>query len=167
MENNYSNVQLNFNQESGDISFRSEKEGSIYFLGLLAICCATLTSGFAGVYNEKLIKNGQQPSLLIRSIQLSKYPFFLLITQMSIFSFSFFRFVFCFLRLFRRSSKRRWSRQHTRVFLWVQSICVVNSNYAGNQSIKDPKLHSLLQKPNWNLLLFFLILLNFQRRSEE
>jgi Nucleotide-sugar transporter len=107
MENNYSNVQLNFNQESGDISFRSEKEGSIYFLGLLAICCATLTSGFAGVYNEKLIKNGQQPSLLIRSIQLSKYPFFLLITQMSIFSFSFFRFVFCFLRLFRRSSKRR------------------------------------------------------------
>ncbi|XP_046439034.1 UDP-N-acetylglucosamine transporter-like isoform X2 [Daphnia pulex] len=69
-------TQLNFNEESGDISFRSEKEGSVYFLGILAICCATLTSGFAGVYNEKLIKNGKQPSLLIRSIQLSLFSVF-------------------------------------------------------------------------------------------
>lgn len=63
--------QLNFDQENGDFSFRSEREGTVYVFGLVAIGCATLTSGFAGVYNEKLIKNGQQSSLLIRSIQLS------------------------------------------------------------------------------------------------
>jgi hypothetical protein len=42
-----------------------------YLFGLLAIGCATMTSGLAGVYNEKIIKNGQQPLLLIRSFQLS------------------------------------------------------------------------------------------------
>ncbi|XP_032788212.1 UDP-N-acetylglucosamine transporter isoform X2 [Daphnia magna] len=64
-------TQLNFNEESGDFSFRSQREGSVYVFGLIAISCATLTSGFAGVYNEKLIKNGKQSSLLIRSLQLS------------------------------------------------------------------------------------------------
>ncbi len=42
-----------------------------FYLGLCAVCCATLTSGFACVYNEKLMKDGKQPSLLIRNIQLS------------------------------------------------------------------------------------------------
>ncbi|XP_032788207.1 UDP-N-acetylglucosamine transporter isoform X1 [Daphnia magna] len=69
-------TQLNFNEESGDFSFRSQREGSVYVFGLIAISCATLTSGFAGVYNEKLIKNGKQSSLLIRSLQLSLFSVF-------------------------------------------------------------------------------------------
>ncbi|XP_057373730.1 UDP-N-acetylglucosamine transporter-like [Daphnia carinata] len=66
-------TQLNVNEESGGFSFRSQREGTVYVFGLIAISCATLTSGFAGVYNEKLIKNGKQSSLLIRSIQLSLF----------------------------------------------------------------------------------------------
>ena len=50
-------------------------KGIDYYLGLCAVCCATMTSGFAGVYNEKLMKDGKQPSLFIRSIQLSIYTF--------------------------------------------------------------------------------------------
>ena len=41
-----------------------------YYWGLCAVCCASLTSGFAGVFNEKLLKDGNQPSLFIRSLQL-------------------------------------------------------------------------------------------------
>lgn len=44
-----------------------------YVFGLMAVGCATFTSGFAGVYHEKIIKNGQQPSLLVRVIQLSTF----------------------------------------------------------------------------------------------
>lgn len=55
----------------GSISFRSENAGIGYYLGLLSVCLATVTSGFAGVYNEKLLKDGQQPILLVRSLQLS------------------------------------------------------------------------------------------------
>ena len=65
-------TQLNFDEKNGSFSFRSNQEGLNYFLGLWAVSCATLTSGFAGVYNEKLMKDGQQPSLFIRSIQLSQ-----------------------------------------------------------------------------------------------
>jgi len=50
-------------------------KGIDYYLGLCAVCCATMTSGFAGVYNEKLMKDGKQLSLFIRSIQLSIYTF--------------------------------------------------------------------------------------------
>jgi UDP-sugar transporter A1/2/3 len=50
----------------------AENEEASYYFGLLAISCATITSGFAGVYNEKIIKNGQQLLLLIRSFQLSR-----------------------------------------------------------------------------------------------
>ncbi len=64
-------LQVNFNREMGDLSWRAQREDATYLLGLLAIGCATMTSGFAGVYNEKVIKNGQQPLLLIRSLQLS------------------------------------------------------------------------------------------------
>ncbi|XP_046447980.1 UDP-N-acetylglucosamine transporter-like isoform X1 [Daphnia pulex] len=69
-------TQVHFHQESGDLSFRSNKDDATYWLGLLAIGCATMTSGFAGVYNEKIIKNGQQPLLLIRSFQLSLFCVF-------------------------------------------------------------------------------------------
>ena len=41
-----------------------------YYWGLCAVCCASLTRGFARVFNEKLLKDGNQPSLFIRSIQL-------------------------------------------------------------------------------------------------
>lgn len=69
-------TQVHFSKDSGIFSFRTGKEGPAYVLGLVSILCATLTSGFAGVYNEKLIKNGQQPLLLIRSIQLSLFCLF-------------------------------------------------------------------------------------------
>ena len=65
-------LQLNFDQATGGLGFRTKQEGINYFFGLWSVCCATLTSGFAGVYNEKLLKDGQQTSLFIRSIQLSK-----------------------------------------------------------------------------------------------
>jgi UDP-sugar transporter A1/2/3 len=61
--------QVNFHQEKGN--WRSENEDATHLFGLLAIGFASLSSGFAGVYNEKIIKNGVQPLLLIRSLQLS------------------------------------------------------------------------------------------------
>ena len=67
------NIQLNVESTGGQVSFRSETEGSSYFAGLLAVTSAALISGFTGIYNEKVMKNGQQPYFLIRSIQLSIY----------------------------------------------------------------------------------------------
>jgi UDP-sugar transporter A1/2/3 len=64
---------VNFHQEKGN--WRSENEDATHLFGLLAIGFASLSSGFAGVYNEKIIKNGVQPLLLIRSLQLSKFIF--------------------------------------------------------------------------------------------
>lgn len=61
-------VSFQFNGDSRGTS----KEGTNYFIGLLAVFSATLTSGFAGIYNEKLLKDGRQPILLIRSFQLGK-----------------------------------------------------------------------------------------------
>ncbi len=63
--------QVNFNRQIGRVSWRAQSEDATYLFGLLAIGFASLSSGFAGVYNEKIIKNGQQPLLLIRSFQLS------------------------------------------------------------------------------------------------
>jgi UDP-sugar transporter A1/2/3 len=65
-------TQVNFNGQMGDLSWRVQREDATYLFGLLAIGFASVSSGFAGVYNEKIIKNGQQPLLLIRSFQLSK-----------------------------------------------------------------------------------------------
>ena len=65
-------MKVNFHQEKGNWSLRSENADATYLFGLLAIGFASLSSGFAGVYNEKIIKNGVQPLLLIRSLQLSK-----------------------------------------------------------------------------------------------
>lgn len=44
---------------------------STYLYGIAAVLSAAMISSFAGVYNEKVLKNGQQPLLFIRSIQLS------------------------------------------------------------------------------------------------
>lgn len=68
-------MKVNFHQEKGIWSLRSENEDATHLFGLLAIGFASLSSGFAGVYNEKIIKNGMQPLLLIRSLQLSKFIF--------------------------------------------------------------------------------------------
>ena len=39
-------------------------------IGLVAVLTASLSSGFAGVFYEKLLKEGSQPSVIIRNIQL-------------------------------------------------------------------------------------------------
>lgn len=65
-------MKVNFSKENkGNWSLRSENEDATYLFGLLAIGFASLSSGFAGVYYEKIIKNGVQPILLIKSLQLS------------------------------------------------------------------------------------------------
>jgi hypothetical protein len=48
-------TQVNFNGQMGDLSWRAQEEDdATYLLVLLAIGCATMTSGFAGVYIEKI-----------------------------------------------------------------------------------------------------------------
>ena len=39
-------------------------------LGLLYVLAACVSSGFAGVYYEKLVKSGSQPSVIIRNLQM-------------------------------------------------------------------------------------------------
>jgi hypothetical protein len=46
----------------------------------VSVIGATVTSGLAGVYQEKLLKDGQQPFLLVRSAQLGK-PFKFVLAQ--------------------------------------------------------------------------------------
>lgn len=41
-------------------------------LGILAVCVSCISSGFSGVYFERLVKRGKQTSLIIRNIQLGK-----------------------------------------------------------------------------------------------
>jgi len=43
---------------------------SHHLVGLLAVLISSLSSGFAGVYYEKLLKESAQPSLVLRNIQL-------------------------------------------------------------------------------------------------
>jgi UDP-sugar transporter A1/2/3 len=42
-------------------------------VGLLAVLLACFSSGFAGVYYEKLVKESSQPSLVIRNLQLGVF----------------------------------------------------------------------------------------------
>lgn len=41
-------------------------------LGIFAVFVSCISSGFSGVYFERLVKRGTQPSLIIRNIQLGK-----------------------------------------------------------------------------------------------
>ncbi|XP_050734025.1 UDP-N-acetylglucosamine transporter-like isoform X2 [Eriocheir sinensis] len=42
-------------------------------LGILAVCVSCISSGFSGVYFERLVKRGKQTSLIIRNIQLGLF----------------------------------------------------------------------------------------------
>ena len=42
-------------------------------VGLLAVLTACFSSGFAGVFYEKLVKQSSQPSLVIRNLQLGLF----------------------------------------------------------------------------------------------
>ena len=44
--------------------------------GLLAVGCASITSGVAGVYTEKILK-GTDTSMWIRNVQLGEHPTYL------------------------------------------------------------------------------------------
>ena len=41
-----------------------------HLIGMLAVLASSFSSGFAGVYYEKLLKESAQPSVIIRNIQL-------------------------------------------------------------------------------------------------
>lgn len=48
---------------------KSESEKHSQFIGLVAVLCAACTSGFSGVYFEKILK-GAQTSLWLRNVQM-------------------------------------------------------------------------------------------------
>lgn len=50
-------------------SSKSESEKQSQFFGLIAVLCAACTSGFSGVYFEKILK-GSQTSLWLRNVQM-------------------------------------------------------------------------------------------------
>ncbi|KAL3943384.1 MAG: hypothetical protein SGBAC_002550 [Bacillariaceae sp.] len=56
-------------QVSGSASESNSEESQKRFLGLIAVLCAACTSGFSGVYFEKILK-GSQTSLWIRNVQM-------------------------------------------------------------------------------------------------
>lgn len=42
-------------------------------LGILSVFVSCISSGFSGVYFERLVKTGAEPSLIIRNIQLGEF----------------------------------------------------------------------------------------------
>mmetsp|Transcript_19543 Transcript_19543/g.23954 ORF Transcript_19543/g.23954 Transcript_19543/m.23954 type:complete len:401 (-) Transcript_19543:111-1313(-) len=56
-------------ENSGKEDSESDNSGQNRFLGLTAVLCAACTSGFSGVYFEKILK-GSKTSLWIRNIQM-------------------------------------------------------------------------------------------------
>ena len=58
-----------------------------HWWGIVSVIGATVTSGLAGVYQEKLLKDGQQPLLLVRSAQLGTlFKFVLSLKQSKLFN---------------------------------------------------------------------------------
>jgi UDP-sugar transporter A1/2/3 len=51
---------------------------------LVAVLTACFSSGFAGVYYEKLVKESSQPSLVIRNLQLGLFSLFFALVGMLI-----------------------------------------------------------------------------------
>mmetsp|Transcript_10949 Transcript_10949/g.26513 ORF Transcript_10949/g.26513 Transcript_10949/m.26513 type:complete len:383 (+) Transcript_10949:37-1185(+) len=56
-------------QVSGSQDESNKEESNKRFIGLVAVLCAACTSGFSGVYFEKILK-GSQTSLWIRNVQM-------------------------------------------------------------------------------------------------
>lgn len=54
---------------SGDKHAQTAADASHRFVGLVAVLCAACTSGFAGVYFEKILK-GSQTTLWLRNVQM-------------------------------------------------------------------------------------------------
>ena len=59
-----------FPSDSSSKAAQKEAESSQKLIGLLAVLASSLSSGFAGVFYEKLLKESAQPSVIIRNIQL-------------------------------------------------------------------------------------------------
>jgi UDP-galactose transporter len=57
-------VQISGSKDEGNV-----EESQKRFIGLIAVLCAACTSGFSGVYFEKILK-GSQTSLWIRNVQM-------------------------------------------------------------------------------------------------
>jgi UDP-sugar transporter A1/2/3 len=55
---------------SSDHHTADEDEDKNRLVGLVAVLCAACTSGFAGVYFERILKNGSNVTLWIRNIQM-------------------------------------------------------------------------------------------------
>ena len=53
-----------------------DSAGRDQVVGLVAVLTACFSSGFAGVYYEKLVKESSQPSLVIRNLQLGLFSLF-------------------------------------------------------------------------------------------
>lgn len=56
-------------QQLADLELAENRQ----WVGLVAVLCACFSSGFAGVYFEKLVKTGAQPSVVIRNLQLGVF----------------------------------------------------------------------------------------------
>lgn len=62
---------------AGQEPFGSTTINSHKFVGLSAVLVSSICSGFAGVFYEKLLKEGSQPSVLIRNLQMGIFSIFL------------------------------------------------------------------------------------------
>ncbi|XP_042883497.1 UDP-N-acetylglucosamine transporter-like isoform X2 [Penaeus japonicus] len=54
-----------------------------WLLGIFAVFISCISSGFSGVYFERLVKRGKQPSLIIRNIQLGMFSIIFAIIAVS------------------------------------------------------------------------------------
>ena len=67
---------------------------SHHIMGLAAVLISSVSSGFAGVYYEKLLKESAQPSLVLRNIQLGMQLVLSDVNLYSLFLLDIFRYIF-------------------------------------------------------------------------